>query len=66
MCLSAFVSALGSHEMERHKLPIIIFLSSSLLLLIFPRAKPTQVPMGYIASTQFVTPTQAEIPESRQ
>ena len=25
-CLSAFVSALGSHEMGRHKLPIIIII----------------------------------------
>ena len=29
MCLSAFVSALGSHEMGRHKLPTIIILSLS-------------------------------------
>ena len=26
MCLSAFVSALGSHEMGRHLLPIIIII----------------------------------------
>ena len=26
MCLSAFVSALGSHEMGRHKLPMIYFI----------------------------------------
>ena len=26
MCLSAFVSALGSQEMGRHKLPIIIII----------------------------------------
>ena len=29
MCLSAFVSALGSHEMGRHKLPIIIIVINS-------------------------------------
>ena len=28
MCLSAFVSALGSHEMEHHNLPIIIIIIS--------------------------------------
>ena len=26
VCLSAFVSTVGSHEMERHKLPIIIII----------------------------------------
>ena len=30
MCLFAFVSALGSHEMGRHKLPIIISISAAL------------------------------------
>ena len=38
MCLSAFVSALGSHEMGRHKLPIIIitFYSTETCFDLFP------------------------------
>ena len=30
MCLSAFVSALGSHEMGHHKLPIIVIVDDVL------------------------------------
>ena len=34
MCLSAFVSALGSHKIGRHKLPNIIILLLLLLIII--------------------------------
>ena len=32
-CLSAFVSALGSHEMGRHKLPIIIIIMIIIIII---------------------------------
>ena len=34
MCLSAFVSTLGSHEMGRHKLPIIIIIIFIIIIVV--------------------------------
>ena len=46
MCLSAFVSALGSHEIGRYKLPIIMMMMVVMMMMMGENVPPTHVKFG--------------------